>query len=70
MNQDTIPPSKTVAAAWTGEIKLVDFLYFTTSSDSHMQQTCDLSHTDQVMGTVASGFYAYPGMTPAAFHLL
>lgn len=53
MNQDTIPPSKTVAAAWTGEIKLVDFLYFTTSSD-----------IDQVLGTGASGFYAYPGMTP------
>lgn len=64
MNQDTIPPSKTVVAAWTGEIKLVDFLYFTTSYDSHMQQTCDLSYTDQVLGTVASGFYTYPEMTP------
>lgn len=39
-----------------------------------MQQTCDLSYTDQALGTVASGFYAYPEMTPdvlsaAAFHL-
>lgn len=40
-----------------------------------MQQTRDLSYTDQVLWSIVSGFYAYPGMTrdvvsAAAFHLL
>lgn len=62
MNQGTIAPSKPVAAAWTAEVKLADFLYFTTTSDSHMHPTCDLSYADQVLGTVASGFYACCGL--------